>query len=474
MPRPQIDLEPYREEITLLYSQNARIANIQTIIQSHGVNISLRTLKTRLSSWGLRRQLPSQNEALHARLLTLITEAGLSARETLEVLQKEGFRVSEPTLERLRKRLGIQLRTNCPLQRQQQRLEIEVLLTEELGIGDVEGYGRRILYHHLRRHGFLFPQHRVFEVYRSLRPDSLLRRSYDLQRSRGEYWCPGPNFVWHVDGYMKLAQFGVEVYAAIDGYSRYILWIYVGISTRTAVSVLSQFLDTLAELSYQPEIIRSDLGSETSPYWGCTMGAAAEAWWAQLSKSCTFLYYQYFRELREQGLFSGSIPEQVALLAVYMPTLRRVIGEYAKTWNIHNIRKQKSRPNAVTGKPFMNYFNASKPDYQRAVDQMLLRELQEDVRDWDKDEYLPPDVLAWCHQQLQEIGAELYGPGNGFNPDNPPSRVPEEVSQPYRVEYLELRRRALLHDQLDEHPVLCLTTKPLGAWDWEPGEAQEG
>jgi hypothetical protein len=52
--------------------------------------------------------------------------------------------------------------------------------------------------------------------------------------------------------------------------------------------------------------------------------------------------------------------------------------------------------------------------------------------------------------------------------------VPEEVSQPYRVEYLELRRRALLHDQLDGYPVLCLTTKPLGAWDWEPGEAQEG
>lgn len=190
----------------------------------------------------------------------------MSPKETLEVLQREGFQVSEPTLKRLRKQLGIQLRTDCPLQRQQQWLGIEVILTEELGIGDVEGYERRVLYHHLRRHGFLFPQHREVEVYRSLRLDSLLRRPYDLQRSRGEYWClcPRPIFVWHVDGYMKLAQFGIEVYAAIDGHSRYILWIYVGISTRTAVSVPSQFLDTLADLSYQPEIIRSDLGSETS------------------------------------------------------------------------------------------------------------------------------------------------------------------------------------------------------------------
>jgi transposase InsO family protein len=136
--------------------------------------------------------------------------------------------------------------------------------------------------------------------------------------------------VWHVDGYMKLAQFGVEVYAAIDGYSRYILWIYVGISTRTAVSVLAQFLDTLADLSYQPEIIRSDLGSETSligdAQWALrqvfnpeaahgdcfwlgrsTDNQRIEAWWAQLSKSCTFLYYHYFRELQEQGKLSCTL-----------------------------------------------------------------------------------------------------------------------------------------------------------------------
>jgi hypothetical protein len=49
-----------------------------------------------------------------------------------------------------------------------------------------------------------------------------------------------------------------------------------------------------------------------------------------------------------------------------------------------------------------------------------------------------------------------------------------EVSQPYRVEYLELRRRAVLHHQLDRYPVLRLTMKPIGVWDWEPGEAREG
>jgi hypothetical protein len=50
----------------------------------------------------------------------------------------------------------------------------------------------------------------------------------------------GPNDVWYIDGYMKLEPFGIKIYATIDGYSRYIVWIYVGITARTAVSVLRQ------------------------------------------------------------------------------------------------------------------------------------------------------------------------------------------------------------------------------------------
>lgn len=37
-----------------------------------------------------------------------------------------------------------------------------------------------------------------------------------------------------MDGYLKLVNYGIEMYAAIDGYSRFILWIYIGVSARTA------------------------------------------------------------------------------------------------------------------------------------------------------------------------------------------------------------------------------------------------
>ena len=54
---------------------------------------------------------------------------------------------------------------------------------------------------------------------------------------------------------MKLQPYGIEVYAAIDAYSRYIIWIYVGISARTQVSVVRQYLDTVKTLQKVPRRI---------------------------------------------------------------------------------------------------------------------------------------------------------------------------------------------------------------------------
>lgn len=132
-----------------------------------------------------------------------------------------------------------------------------------------------------------------------------------MQRHRGEYIVPGPNFLWSVDGYLKLAPYGIEIYGAIDAYSRYIIWIYVGISGRTAISVLRQYLDTIEMLNQHPRFVRSDHGGETvilaqahhllqqaaDPttqlkdcymYGASTTNQRIEAWWNQLTKGLLF------------------------------------------------------------------------------------------------------------------------------------------------------------------------------------------
>jgi hypothetical protein len=114
-----------------------------------------------------------------------------------------------------------------------------------------------------------------------------------------------------MDGYLKLAPYGFEIYAAIDAYSRYIIWVYVGISSRTTVSVLRQYLDVVKVSKRQPRFIRSDRGTETillaeahyklqqskHPeiqisdcylYGTSTANQRIESWWMQLSRGLIF------------------------------------------------------------------------------------------------------------------------------------------------------------------------------------------
>ena len=64
--------------------------------------------------------------------------------------------------------------------------------------------------------------------------------AFGIHRRRREFSIKGPNRVLSVDGHDKLSRFGFEIYRTIDAYSRYIVWRYVGISNRTAVSVNKQ------------------------------------------------------------------------------------------------------------------------------------------------------------------------------------------------------------------------------------------
>ena len=62
---------------------------------------------------------------------------------------------------------------------------------------------------------------------------------------------------------MKFILYGIEVYVSIDAYSYYIIWIYVGISARTAVNVFRQYFDTVNLLEQQSRFIRSNYSGET-------------------------------------------------------------------------------------------------------------------------------------------------------------------------------------------------------------------
>lgn len=64
---------------------------------------------------------------------------------------------------------------------------------------------------------------------KDLNPELVYQRLTRVRQHRGRWRAPGPNYMWCMDAHLKLQFWGIEIYAAIDAYSRYVIWVYLGI-----------------------------------------------------------------------------------------------------------------------------------------------------------------------------------------------------------------------------------------------------
>ncbi|KAL3428760.1 hypothetical protein BDV09DRAFT_203923 [Aspergillus tetrazonus] len=391
--RPSINLEPYKDEITELYLNNTvpnRIA--EYLADSYGISATPRTIESRLRRWGVKKsnRTASTDQVLHARIMVLFYQVGLEEKELLKVLQLEGFKIEASTLKYVRHKLGLLRRTTNSMASQAQVEAVLSKLRTELKNGQIEGYGKTFLHQHFRSQGLFMARDWLYLLYQELAPNTVRRCLNNLQCHHSAYIVPGPDFIWLIDGYLKLVLYGFEIYAAIDAYSHYIIWIYMGTSSCTAVSILWQFLDVLQQ-SKNPEIQISDYYI----YGTSTANQQIKAWWLQLSRGLLFRWRNFFQALQEKGAFpKDSLADQITLYAVYIP---------------------KSRPNTIPGKPFMNYNYPPEgtSNYGLEFDTDLFCLLQNNVQDWSKFKTLV---------QLKELG---------FDPHNLPKDAGNDILTPY-------------------------------------------
>jgi hypothetical protein len=98
-----------------------------------------------------------------------------------------------------------------------------------------------------------------------------------------------------------------------------------------------------------------------------------------------FLFKEFFTYLQNHGLYeSDALEDRVTFLFVFVPILRSEISIYVETWNQHQIRPQKARPNHIAGIPNELYADRSLPRYGWAPDPELLTQLSEAVKDVGK------------------------------------------------------------------------------------------
>lgn len=116
--RRALDLDKHKSEIISLYSRPTSTKDISTILKdTHGISVGSKTLQRRLQEWGVRQRAvrgAPEREEIQRRVNTLIRDDKLRTREVLRILDEEGKSVSERTLRKIRKQLGIVLRVDKP------------------------------------------------------------------------------------------------------------------------------------------------------------------------------------------------------------------------------------------------------------------------------------------------------------------------------------------------------------------------
>ncbi|KAI1430475.1 hypothetical protein GGR50DRAFT_698997, partial [Xylaria sp. CBS 124048] len=511
--RPKVDLEPYRNWLVGAYEENSSVQTLVDVLRySHGVDITCRTLHRRLNEWGvtIRRVVTERSLSLEERLKYLYFEFGLSDQAILDDLRRGGYQVSLDGVTRIRRDLEIWRRMTPEMVRERQRALRAFFDTDLREEGLAERLGRGNIYTHVRQRHINLSRDAVFKVYGEFHNEAIQRRLELARRRRGGWTTPGPNYIWSVDGHLKLARFGFEIYAGMDAFSRYITWFFVGFSALTARSVFAQYMYIIKQYGFIPQMMRSDRGGETTmmaaahyvlskrvktrrfpltrrhmpdmgfpepppmsgddgplPWSHCwiygksTQNQRIEAWWNRMQENRTLFWRQYFSMLEEIGLWDdASIADRIALLYVYMPIIRDETAQFVRLWNGHRIRHQRNRPHVIAGIPYQLY-TAPDPtsdyiDCRATLDNAAWEELMQIVRldGLDIDEYLPATTMEICAKVSQPYAHRLH---------EKPSFT---LKTPYMPEYEKLRAglREYMNTRRPEEPELTLGTKPVGSW----------
>ncbi|XP_078315814.1 uncharacterized protein LOC111130525 [Crassostrea virginica] len=213
-----------------------------------------------------------------------------------------------------------------------------------------------------------------------------LRRRKRLRRRK--YYAKGPNYLWHVDSYDKLKNYGICINGCIDGYSRKIIWCEATYSSSDPRIVAGHFISSVEKLGSCPRKVRGDRGTENKRieeiqnvltnhgsfiYGPSTGNQRIEAFWRHLRMECCQFWIEFFGYLRDVGHFTGDILDKNLVQFVFMEFVQKDIDDAVSVWNTHRIRP--TRNGGPSGKPCILYclpeLEGTK-DYSTQVDPDIL------------------------------------------------------------------------------------------------------
>jgi hypothetical protein len=263
----------FRDHIQELIQQQG-FTNKEVIadLRSRGFETSLSSLKTRLQAWDIRRDagvggvnIGGVSDELAEAVNYIFHHITLNdAQIAARIMTDYHLHITARQVRSIRSNFGW-LRARSGAKKAAQTAEVQHQVENAILNGPARAFGRRWFITYLRQQlGFRAGQEDAANAQRLVDANGVASRLPGLRKIRLEnYITPGPNLLWYLDGHDKFSQYGIQIYAAVDAYSRKIIWFYVGNSNRTAISVVRQYFTAVQATGICPHFIRTDRGTET-------------------------------------------------------------------------------------------------------------------------------------------------------------------------------------------------------------------
>jgi hypothetical protein len=227
MPRVAVNLDPFRHDINnqvlvLRWDQDTILA----WLSRRGIVVSLATLQRRLAQWGITRRADPLEEDLIAAIDDIFHHTLHNDKDIAKTLNTRGFNTN------LRQVKSIRLSQGWRHRNKNENNKVAAIeatfqqVNKALNRGTARAYGREALQSNLRSvYGFRGSEDTIRDALAVLDSEGTAKRQPGAKKDRkkGEFVARGRNWIWCVDGHDKFRNYGIHIYAGVDGHTRRII-----------------------------------------------------------------------------------------------------------------------------------------------------------------------------------------------------------------------------------------------------------
>ena len=247
-------------------------------------------------------------------------ELGLNNKEILHCLaQLHGHVISERSLKRKTEKLGLFRRKHMS-----DLLDVALYIASECeGHSQTQGY--RWMHAKCIQRGFVVTEETVRLLLQIIDPEGVNQRKHHRLKRRKYI---NPHATWHLDGYDKLARYGIYIHGCVDGFSRHVIWLNAYYTNKDSKVISGYFMDFVTKYNICPMRIRSDRGTKnvhveelqkflrrnyTDEYAGnrsfvCGKGVTnqrIEWMWGLVRRQGIQYWINFFQRLLDEDVFDG-------------------------------------------------------------------------------------------------------------------------------------------------------------------------